>query len=451
MCVWVWDKNLNICRIPYRNFNILASELQLFKRELYSGAVLVLAAVQFIESVAFGIPLSYFPNYVVGLGATVASIGLFTSSFMLASAIMSTKFGSFADTYGRKKVMLLGLVGDVIFGILTGLAPSWLWLLVIRLINGAVSGAAMLAAEALLIDTVSPSRRGEASGFVMSMGMIGRTIGPLFGGTIQWASVSYGLSILDSYRVPYFVDSIMAVLALLLVLWKIQESKPDKSQTVRTSDASPSSKVPISPSFKVLLIYSFMTGMGVGFIMPIMALFYSDKFGIEPIEIGLILSISGFIGVTASWIAGRLSDRAGRKPFIAAGNFTARLSDIALPLTGNVTQAASVASIRSIGFDVGMPALRALRADITPLKARGRYFGMFHAAFTAGDIIAPIVSTNLYDIYRSTYFEIGGLVLPGYGIPFFVNSILGITATIMLLALVEEPSRRNAHSDSSAA
>ena len=421
----------------------------MFKRELYSGAVLVLAAVQFIESVAFGIPLSYFPNYVVGLGATVASIGLFTSSFMLASAIMSTKFGSFADTYGRKKVMLLGLVGDVIFGTLTGLAPSWLWLLVIRLINGAVSGAAMLAAEALLIDTVSPSRRGEASGFVMSMGMIGRTIGPLFGGTIQWASVSYGLSILDSYRVPYFVDSGMAALALLLVLWKIQESKPDKSQTATINDA-PSSKrykVHLSSSFKVLLIYSFITGMGMGFIMPIMALFYNDKFGIEPIEIGLIISISGFIGVTASWIAGRLSDRAGRKPFIAAGNFTARLSDVALPLTENVTQAAGVASIRSIGFDVGMPAMRALRADITPPEARGRYFGMFHTAFTAGDIVAPIVSTYLYDIYRFTSFGVWGLVLPGYGLPFFINSILGITATIMLLALVKEPPRHNAQMD----
>jgi len=428
----------------------LASELWLLRRELYTSAVIVLGAVQFMESVAFGIPLSYFPNYVVGLGATVASVGLFTSSFMLASAIMSTKFGSLADTYGRKKVMLLGIVGDVIFGTLTGLAPSWLWLLVIRLINGAVSGAAMLAAEALLIDTVSSSRRGEASGFVMSLGMLGRTIGPLFGGTIQWASVSYGLSVLDSYRVPYFVDSLMAVLALLLVLWKIQEARP-KFQTARISDASSSSKVPISSSFKVLLIYSFIIGMGVGFIMPVMALFYTDKFGIEPVEIGLILSISGFVGLTGSWIAGRLSDRAGRKPFIAAGNFTARLSDVALPLTGNVTQAASVASIRSVGFDVSMPALRALRADITPFEARGRYFGMFYAAFTSGDIIAPIVSTYLYDIYRSRNFGIGGLVLPGYGIPFFINSILGIAATIMLLALVEETSRHNARSDSSAA
>jgi len=409
------------------------------KTKLYTGPVFVLAALQFIESIAFGIPLSYFPQYAVGLGATVASIGLFTSSFMLASAIMSTKLGSLADTHGRKKLIIVGLVGDVILGTLTGLAPSWLWLLAIRFINGAVSGAAMLAGEALLIDVVSPSRRGEASGFVMSAGIIGRIIGPLFGGTIQWTSVSFGLNILDSYRVPYFVDSGMAVLALSLVLWRIKESKPDKPHTATISSASSSIKEPMPFSLKVLFINAFITGMGIGFIMPIMTLFYIDKFGIEPVEIGLLLSISGLIGITGSWIAGRLSDRAGRKRFIAAGDFAARLSDLALPLTGNVTHAAGVASIRDVGFNVSMPALRALRADITPVKARGKYFGMFMGAFTSGDVIAPIISTYLYDIYRFKTFEIGGVVLPGYGLPFFINAILGIIATIMLLMLVKEP------------
>ena len=413
----------------------------MLKSRLYSSTVLVLGAIQLIESIATALPLSYFPNYVVGLGATVASVGFFTSSFMLASAIMSPRFGSFSDRHGRKKVMIVGLVGDIVFGTLTGLAPSWLWLLVIRLINGAVSSAAMLSAEALLIDTVSPDRRGEASGFIVSMGMIGRNVGPLFGGTIQWASVSYGLSVLNSYRIPYFVDSAFAVLALILVVWKVRERRPAETPILNMTDDVTSSKpkVHLSSSYKILLLYSFITGIGVGFIIPIMVLFYNDKFGIDPIEIGLIMTISGFVGLATSWIAGRLSDRAGRKPFIIAGNFTARILDMALPLTGNVTMATGVLSLRSIGFNISMPAMRALRADITPSEERGRYFGMFMTAWTSGDIIGPIFSTYLYDIYRFRSFGVGGLILPGYGIPFFINSILGISATIMLLVMVKEP------------
>ena len=231
--------------------------------------------------------MSYFPNYIIGLGASVASLGLFTSSFMLASALMSPKMGEFSDMYGRKKIMIFGIIGDIIIGALTGLAPSWYWLLLIRIINGIVSGAAMLSAEALLIDSVSPYRRGEATGFVMSMGMIGRNIGPMFGGAIQSLAYSNGLSLVDSYRIPYFVDSAMAVLALVLVVWKIQETREVHSSTTKKERSMLSLntvKVPMSFSFKILLFYGFVNGIGVGFIMPIMALFYNDKFGIEPLE-----------------------------------------------------------------------------------------------------------------------------------------------------------------------
>lgn len=411
------------------------------KRTIYSATVLTLGVAQLIESLAFSIPLSYFPNYVMELGASVASIGLFTSSFMLASAIMAPKMGSLSDVHGRKKIMLFGLIGDVLLGVLTGLAPSWYWLLLIRVINGFVSSAAMLSVEALLIDTVSPHQRGEASGFVMSMGMIGRNLGPLFGGLIQALAYTQGLSLIDSYRVPYFVDSLLAGLAVFLVVGIIQEP-PAKNSPRSQQDAlmrHRTGSVTMSFSFKVLLLTTFVTGISVGFIMPIMSLFYIDKFGIEPVEIGLILSVSGFIGLLASWTAGRLSDISGRKPFIAGGSFLARFSGLVLPVTSSVTQAAVVLSVRSLGFNIYMPAMRALRADLTPAETRGRFFGLFTTAFRAGDVIGPLIGTYLYDLYRFTSFDIGGVSLPGYGIPFVVNSILGLITTLLLLVLVKEP------------
>jgi len=411
--------------------------------KVYSSAVLILGAIQLIQSVAFFIPMSYFPNYVVGLGASVASIGLFTSSFMLASAVFSQKMGSLSDVHGRKKIIILGLIGDVIFGVLTGLVPSWYWLMLVRVINGAVSSATMLAAEALLIESVPPNKRGEASGFINSMGMIGRNIGPLFGGIVQALSYSQGSGLLNSYRIPYFADSMMTVVILPLVAWKVKDAKAVGPATTRTDDVLPPRvvKIHLSSSFKALLVCSFVSGIGVGFIMPIMALFYNDKFGIEPIEIGLIMSISGSMALISSWVAGRLSDRIGRKPLIGLGNSVSQIFTSILPLTDDVTQATGVQSIRNLGFDISMPAMRALRADLSPAESRGRFFGMFITAFTAGDIIGPILCTYIYDIYRFKSFELGGLKLPGYGIPFFINSLLGLTSTIILFTFVKEPKR----------
>ena len=96
-----------------------------------SKAIMILGAVQLIESLAFALPLSFFPNYVVSLGASVASVGLFTSSFMIAFAVLSPKMGRLTDQYGRKKMLMAGILGDVILGTLTGLVPSWEWLLLI--------------------------------------------------------------------------------------------------------------------------------------------------------------------------------------------------------------------------------------------------------------------------------------------------------------------------------
>jgi len=170
-----------------------------------------------------------------------------------------------------------------------------------------------------------------------------------------------------------------------------------------------------------------------------MTLFYNDKFGIEPVEIGLILSTGGFVGLLASYIAGRLSDVKGRKPLIAAGSSLSNISVLILPLTSDVAQATGVLSLRSLGFNINMPAMRALRADVSPSESRGHHFGLFMTAFTAGDIISPIISAYLYDIYRFSEFEIAGFPFRGFSIPFFINSIIGFVSMTLLLTMVKEP------------
>lgn len=421
----------------------LESDCMAFRR-LYSGDVLVLGAVSFIESLAFSIPFAYFPNYALSLGATVASIGLFTSSFMAASALLSPKIGSASDKIGRKRLMLWGLLGDVIFGALTGLVPTWHWLLLIRTVNGAVTAAATLPAEALLIDKVPVHRRGEAVGFVASCAIIGRNVGPAFGGSTQFVASQF-LDVISSYRVPYFIDAAFAMLAMVLVAWKISEKPTASATTSSNSRVNPDSSSPSKPpkvkypsAFKILLLCAFANGIALGFILPITALFFQDKFGIEPIVIGSIMTIAGLAGFLASWIAGRISDRLGRKPLIAIGGFSTRCCGIVLPFTANVGQAAFFLSIRSLGFNIFMPAMQALRADVVPKEVRGKMFGLYNTFFNAGDIVGPIISTVLYDIYRTASWNIGGITVPGYGIPFFVNSILGIVTTSVLIAFVKE-------------
>jgi len=171
--------------------------------------------------------------------------------------------------------------------------------------------AAVLPTEAMLVDLSPRDKIGEAMGFILACGMVGRNIGPLFGGTIQWLSISYGLSEQNSFRIPYFVDAGLAAVSALLIMFGIKESKVEFTNEAEDIKNKKHFKIP--GQFKVLLICAFITGVGEGFIRPILALFYSDVFGAEPIEIGLLMSLSGFIAIFAGFISGRASDKFGRK------------------------------------------------------------------------------------------------------------------------------------------
>jgi len=405
------------------------------KKSLYSGAILVLGLNQLIETIAFGIPYSYFPRYAISLGSSVASIGLFTSSFMFMSAALSPYFGGYSDRFGRKRLTIIGLIGDVVFGAMTGLVPSWEWLLVVRGMNGAATAAAVIPTEAMLVDLAPTDRVGEATGFVLACGMIGRNIGPLFGGTIQWFCVSSGFSEIDSYRIPYFVDAGFAALSALLITFGIKENRVELIKKAKINENGKRIKIP--KPYKILLVCAFTTGIGEGFMRPILALFFGDVFGAEPIEIGLLMTLSGFIALLAAWLAGQASDRFGRKIVIALGGIPARLLGSAIALGANLNIASIFYTLRDFMWRIYMVGLRALRADLAPVEIRGRLFGLYRTFFDIGDIIGPIMATYLYDVYRFETFHVGGFPIPGYGVPFYLNSVIGLITITMLLAFVK--------------
>jgi MFS family permease len=404
-------------------------------REVYSDTLLVLGVVQFVEALAFFLPQSFYPMYITSLGATVASVGIFISAFTLSSAVFSPFIGGLSDRLGRKRIILWGLAGDVVFGVLTGLVPSWQWLLVIRFLNGAISAAATLPTEALIIDSVSTQRRGETVGFTSACAMAGRWTGPVFGGSVQWITKSLGFNLANSYRVPYFVDSLLAAVTLALVAWKVTDSRPEYAE--RVVPKSKKGKMKFTTSMKVLMFFAFTYGGAIGLTMPLTALLYSDKFGVEPLTIGAIISATGIIGLIASWSSGRISDRMGRKPVLTLGEGLGRLMGFLLPLMPSIDTTALCHFFRKTGFSIGRPAMDALKADVAPPEHRGEYFGYYQTAYRIGDITFPIIGTYLYATCFSSRFNVASFSIPGYAIPYILSSSLGLMGLLSVLVFVK--------------
>ncbi|MBD3171199.1 MFS transporter [Candidatus Bathyarchaeota archaeon] len=406
----------------------------MINRTKYSDTILSLGVVQFVEALAFFLPQSFYPMYITSLGATVASVGVFISAFTLASALFSPKIGQLSDKIGRKKLIIYGLTGDVVFGILTVIVPSWYWLLVIRFLNGALSAAATIPTEALIVDSSSFHNRGEILGFTSACAMAGRWTGPVFGGFIQWVSNQLGLSTINSYRVPFFVDSLLAFAAIFLVAQRVIDSGPkhvnmDESKSERAS-------ISFTPSMKVMLFFAFTYGGALGLTMPLTALLYNDKFGVKPLTIGTIISLTGLIGLVSSWVAGRFSDNVGRKPVLAVGEGLGRLMGYLLPLMPSVYLTALCHFFRKTGFSIGKPAMDGIKADVAPVEYRGEYFGYFNIAYSVGDITFPVIGTYLYSTYLDSVYSLGRLSVPGYALPYLLSSTLGFIGLFSVLILI---------------
>jgi MFS family permease len=419
--------------------------------KLYTSSVIILSLASLVENLAYALPMSYFPDYVQLLGASVAYIGLFTAAFTAASATLSQKFGSLSDRIGRKRLIQAGLLMDVLLGTLTGLIWNWAPLLVIRILNGVATAAVASPSQASLVDQVPESRKGEALGFYLTFSMIGFNMGPVFGGAIQFLCNDILRTGIEwSYRIPFFIDSFLAFVAFFLVWWGVKETRGEveTEEMIQHEDNPELNKKTIS-SLRILYISSLATGFAVGFIIPISVLYFGDIFNATSLQIGTILSISGFVGLTCNLYAGRLSDRVGRKPIIALGSLPSRLATIALPFAPTLISAAGVTVFRSFGHNVAMPASRALNADLIPEKVRGKLFGRLAAFFSLGAILGPVLSTWLYDAYRFQTFKVpwlGNLLVRGAGIPFFISSAIGLLSLFLLLAFVGEPRRSSGKS-----
>jgi len=418
------------------------------RSEVYSASLIALSLASLVENIAGAISMSYFPNFIQSLGAETWFLGAFTAAFMVANAFLSSPLGSLSDRIGRKKAIQAGLLADIFLGTSTGLVQNWQLLLVIRALNGTATAAVRPAAEASLVDQVPKDRRGEAMGFFMTATLVGWFIGPIFGGTIQFLSqTQLRFSPEDSYRVPYFVDSVLSVIALILVNWKVQETRGHSSTVTRleTEKADVMLTGSTLRSVRVLYVTEMTNGFSVGFMAPVGVLFLAVAYGAVPFQIGAILSASGFVGVLCNFFAGKLADTWGRKPVIAIGSASSRLISFALPYMPDLWLATGAMAVRSLGLNVAMPASRALRADLIPEKVRGKFFGRFAALFDVGMIAGSLLGPWLFDNYKSVSFRIdwlGGFMLKGIGMTFYLGGTLGLIALSLLLAFVKEPPRK---------
>jgi EmrB/QacA subfamily drug resistance transporter len=154
------------------------------------------------------------------LHASWASVQLVIAGYTLAYAVLLVTGGRLGDLYGRKRLFLLGISGFTLFSVLCGFAPSVLWLIVFRVLQGAL--AALMVPQVIAFIQVnfeSHERQRALSGYTATLGLAS-ILGQVLGGALLAANIWQ-----TGWRGIFLVNLPIGIVALFAAVPLLRESR----------------------------------------------------------------------------------------------------------------------------------------------------------------------------------------------------------------------------------
>jgi DHA2 family multidrug resistance protein len=141
------------------------------------------------------------------LSATIDEATWALTSYLVANAIILPITGWLATYFGRKRLLMMSVIGFTIASFLCGFAPTLGFLVVCRIIQGAAGGCLQPLSQAILLEAFPPDQRGKAMGFWGLGIVVAPVLGPVLGG---WLTDSY------SWRWVFYINIPVGIASLVM-------------------------------------------------------------------------------------------------------------------------------------------------------------------------------------------------------------------------------------------
>src|SRR5216117_2189350 len=147
------------------------------------------------------------PHIAGSLSATIDEATWALTSYLVANAIILPMTGWLASMFGRKRLLMLSVIGFTASSFLCGLAPTLGMLIVFRIMQGATGGALQPLSQAVLLEAFPPHDRGKAMGFWGLGIVVAPILGPVLGG---WLTDNY------SWRWGFYINIPVGIASLVM-------------------------------------------------------------------------------------------------------------------------------------------------------------------------------------------------------------------------------------------
>ena len=364
----------------------------------------IVVGVRFIDGIGGTLLFPFFALYITqkfGVGMTEAGILLGISS--LFGLVGSMFGGALTDKFGRKQLILFGLVFSAISTLTFGLVTQISVLYPLVIIVGFLSNISHPAHEAMIADILPEGKRQEGFGILRVVGNFAWIIGPTIGGFL--ASINYFYL--------FVIDSIISCIVAVIIYRTIPETKPEP----RAHEKGESFLKTIAGYRFVARDTAFMSFIVANIIMLLvyqqmygsLSVYLRDNHGINPQGYGFLMTTSAITVVLFQfWLTRSLKHR---PPFLMMA-FGTIFYMIGFVLFGVVTTFVLFALnivIITIGEMIVVPTSQALVAGFAPEAMRGRYMAVAGLSWAIPSTIGPGAAGYILDNYNpNLLWYIGG-------------------------------------------
>lgn len=243
------------------------------------------------------------PTLMKAFEISPAAFAALVSSYNFSAALSNILFGLIADSYDRKKLLLIFIVGFSLGTFWCFTSQSYYFLLASRIVAGAFGGVLSSIVFTIVTDIVPEERRGRAMGIVMSSFSVSSIIG-----------IPIGLVISDNYGWQYcflfiFAISIVCFLLSFIYMPNLRDHlavKPDKVMFWRSLVKTITNKVYLRS-----LIFMFLTSGSLFLLIPFLSPYAVKNMGIQTFELKYMYLYGGLLTIGTARIFGVLTDKVG--------------------------------------------------------------------------------------------------------------------------------------------
>ena len=358
----------------------------------------------FIAIGSFGLVIPILPDYLASIGEGGTAAGLMIAVFAGAQLVMSPIAGRWADQYGRRKMIIYGLIGLSLSAFVFYLSNS-IWILYFSRLLGGV-GAAMLvpAIFAYIADITTLDQRAKGNSLISAAMSLGIVVGPGIGGYLAEIDL----------KMPLLVSAIVAFVAVIFSVILLKESRQPSEMEHMTGERE-SFFVSLASSVKkpyfVILLITLIMSLGLMAYESVLGLFVNDQYGASPKDIANMVTATGVVSVIAQlFIVDKIVNRFGESSVLILFIMVTALGYLISIFAGSYGAFFGITLIIFLGTSILRPVLNTLVSKMAGSE-QGFAMGMNNAYMSIGNVLGPTIAGSLYDVNIIYPFVMGFAIL----------------------------------------